>query len=58
MAIAALPTAFGMLFGQFAIEGIAFGISLGPVVAIALMYGYVRVIKKEKLFDYSLMQLD
>ncbi len=58
MAIAALPTTFGMLFGQFAIEGIAFGISLGPVVAIALMYGYVRVIKKEKLFDYSLMQLD
>lgn len=57
MAIAALPAAFGMLFGQLATEGIAVGIALGPPVALALMYGYVRVIKKEKLFDYSLMQL-
>lgn len=58
MAVAVLPAGFGILFGQLAIEGIAFGVALGPAAAIALMYGYVRVIKKEKLFDYSLMRLD
>ena len=47
-----------MLFGQIAPEGIAAGIALEPVVAMALMYGYVRFIKKEKLFDYTLMHLD
>ena len=33
------------------------GIALGPVAALALMYGYVRLIRKEKLFDYALMNL-
>ena len=57
MAIALLPSAFAMLFGRIAQEGIAVGIALGPVTALALMYGYVRLIKKEKLFDYALMNL-
>ena len=29
----------------------------GPVAAMALMYGYVRLIRKEKLFDYTVMNL-
>ncbi len=58
MTIALWPVSFGMLFGQIAPEGIAAGIALGPVVAMALMYGYVRFIKKEKLFDHTLMHLD
>lgn len=57
MAIALLPSAFAMLFGRIAPEGIAVGIALGPITALALMYGYVRLIKKEKLFDYALMNL-
>ncbi len=57
MAIALLPSVFAMLFGRIAPEGIAVGIALGPVAALVLMYGYVRFIKKEKLFDYALMNL-
>ena len=40
------------------ILGIAVGMAFGPAVAIALVYGYVRGIKKQKLFDYTLMHLD
>ena len=54
MAMAVLPILFSMLFGQIALEGIAAGIALGPIVAIGLMYGFVRFIKKEKLFSYTL----
>jgi len=57
-AITLLPILFSVLFGQIALEGIAIGIALGPVAAIMLMYGYVHWIKKEKLFDYSLMNLE
>ena len=57
MAIALFPILFGMLFGHFFKEGIALGMALGPFAAISLMYVYVRYFKKEKLFDYSLMQL-
>lgn len=58
MAKALLPILFGMLFGQIALEGIASGIALGPVMAMVLMYGFVHFVKKEKLFDYTLMNLD
>ena len=58
MAIALLPSLFGTLFGKISIEGIAIGIAMGPIVAIALIYIFVRFIKKEKLFDYSLMNLE
>ena len=58
LAIAALPAAFGMLFGQLNILGVAVGMAFGPAVAIVLMYGYVHIIKKQKLFDYTLMNLD
>ena len=58
MAIALLPSLFGMLFGRIAPEGIAVGIALGPVAAFALMYAFVRFIKKEKLFDYTRMHLN
>ena len=57
MAIAVLPILFSMLFGQIALEGIAVGIASGPVVAIGLMYGYVRFIKKEKLFSYGMCKV-
>lgn len=57
MAIALFPVLFGMSFGRIAQEGIAAGIALGSMAAFALMYGYVRFIKKEKLFDYTLMDL-
>ncbi len=57
MAIAVLPILFSMLFGQIALEGIAAGIASGPVVAIGLMYGYVRFIKKEKLFSYGMCKV-
>ena len=57
MAIALLPVLFGMVFGQIMVEGIVAGMALGPAAAMALMYGYVRFIKKEKLFDYTLMNL-
>lgn len=57
LAIAVLPSLFGILLGQISALGIAVGIALGPVVAFMLMYGYVRFIKKEKLFDYALMRL-
>ena len=58
MAIALFPSLFGMLLGRISIEWIAVGIAIGPLVAFALMYGFVRLIKKEKLFDYALMHLD
>jgi Na+-driven multidrug efflux pump len=58
MAVALLPILFGILFGQIAPEGIAAGIAAGPAAAIALMYVFVRFIKKEKLFDYTLMCLN
>lgn len=58
MAIALFPILFGRLFGRIAPEGIVAGLALGPVTAFALMYGYVRLIKKEKLFDYALMRLN
>ena len=58
MAIAALPSVFTLVLGQISIEGIAVGMTLGPFAAIALMYLYVRFVKKEKLFDYSNMHLN
>ncbi|MCR5025276.1 MAG: hypothetical protein K6A90_13225 [Lachnospiraceae bacterium] len=58
MAIALLPISFGMLFGRFSQIGIAVGMALGPFMAFSLMYVYVRCIKKEKLFDYTLMHLN
>lgn len=36
----------------------AAGVAFGPVTAFALMVVFVCVIKKEKLFDYSLMHLE
>lgn len=57
MFVMLMPVLLGMLFGQFALEGIAAGIAAGPAVSIALMYGYARVIRKEKLFDYTLLNL-
>lgn len=57
LAIALLPSLFGMLFGQTTPLGIGAGIALGPVAALALLYIYIRFIKKEKLFDYALMNL-
>ena len=58
LAIAGLPILFSMLFGQIAPEGIAAGIALSPVAALGLMFVYVRCIKKEKMFDYGLLNLD
>ena len=58
LAIALLPILFGTLFGQIALYGVAAGVALGPVTAFALMVVFVCVIKKEKLFDYSLMHLE
>ena len=58
MATALLPSLFAILFGRSSQEGIAAGIALGPVAAILLTYIYARFIKKEKLFDYSIMGLD
>ena len=58
LAIALLPILFGTLFGQIALYGIAAGVAFGPVTAFALMVVFVCVIKKEKLFDYSLMHLE
>ena len=58
LCVAVLPAAFGMLLGQFHIWGIAVGMAFGPAVAFGLMYVYVRYMKKEKLFDYTLMHLD
>ena len=57
-AVALFPIVFGRLLGGIAPEGIAAGIALGPAAAFVLMYGYVRFIKKEKLFDYALMRLN
>ena len=45
-AMTALPVAFAMIFGQLSLEGIAAGIALGPAAAVALMYGYVRIVKR------------
>ena len=58
LAIALLPSGLGMLFGTIAPEGIAAGMALGPVTALALMYGYVRLMKKERLFDFALLKLN
>ncbi|MCR5777012.1 MAG: hypothetical protein K6G84_06285 [Lachnospiraceae bacterium] len=58
MAIAFFPIAFGMLLGQISEVGIVVGIALGPTTAFSLMYLFVRLIKREKLFDYTLMHLD
>lgn len=58
LSIAGLPILFALLFGRIAVEGIAAGIALGPVATLALMYGYVRWFKKEKLFDYALLGLN
>ena len=57
MAIALFPVSLGILLGQTAPVGVAVGIALGPAVAMALMYIYVHFIKREKLFDYGLMNL-
>jgi len=57
-AVALFPIVFSRLIGRIAPEGIAAGIALGPAAAFVLMYGYVRFIKKEKLFDYALMRLN
>ena len=58
MAIAFLPITFGMLLGQISEVGIVVGIALGPTTAFSLMYLFVRLIKREKLFDYTLMHLE
>ena len=58
MAIALLPSLFSLLFGTISMEWIAAGIAMGPLAAFVLMYGFVRLIKKEKLFDYALMKLE
>ncbi len=58
MTIAFWPILLGVTFGQIAVEGIAVGMALGPVMAISLMYAFVRFIKKEKLFDYALLKLN
>ena len=58
MTVALLPPLFVALLGRIAIEGEALGIALGTLSAVALMYVYVRVIKREKMFDYALMDLD
>lgn len=57
-AIAVFPSVFAMLFGRFDPLGIAAGIALGPAAAIAMMYVYVHAVKKEKLFDYKIMNLE
>lgn len=57
MAVTLFPASLAMLFGRGAIEGIAVGMAAGPVIAILLMFLYVRLVKKEKLFDYTLMHL-
>lgn len=57
MSVALCPSLLGIAFGQISLEAIAIGVGLGPAVAIALMYGYVRLMKKEKLFDYSVLKL-
>ena len=49
---------FAMLFGRFDPLGIAAGIALGPAAAIAMMYVYVHAVKKEKLFDYKIMNFE
>lgn len=54
---AVFPILFAILFGRIAPEGIAAGIALGPVAALGLMFVYVRWFKKEKLFDYALLNL-
>ncbi len=58
MAIALFPSLFGILLGLVSIELTAAGIAAGPLAALLIMYGYVRCIKKEKLFDYSLTSPD
>lgn len=57
-AMAALPIAFVMIFGQLSLEGVAIGIALGSAAAVALMYGYVRLVRKEKFYDYTLLRLE
>lgn len=57
MSVAVCPSLLGILLGQISLEGIALGVGLGPAVAIALMYVYVRFIRKEKLFDYSILKI-
>ena len=54
---AVFPILFAILFGRIAPEGIAAGIALGPVAALGLMFVYARWFKKEKLFDYALLNL-
>lgn len=55
MFIAVLPVGLCMIFGLIAPEGIAVSMAAGPLFALVIMHGYARLIKKEKLFDYSLM---
>ncbi|MBR2213842.1 MAG: hypothetical protein IJ889_05340 [Eubacterium sp.] len=57
MSVAVCPSLLGILLGKISLEGIALGVGLGPAVAIALMYIYVRFIRKEKLFDYSILKI-
>lgn len=57
MSVAVCPSLLGILLGQISLEGIALGVGLGPAVSIALMYIYVRFIRKEKLFDYSILKI-
>lgn len=58
MTIAIFPVLLGASLGLIAAWGIAAGMALGPAVAFAVMYVFVRFIKKEKLFDYALLKLD
>ena len=57
LAIAALPSLFGILLGLISVEWIAVGMAMGPIMAIVLIYGYVHLVKKEKVFDYNLIHL-
>ncbi len=58
MAIALMPILLGIILGRISSIGIALGIALGPVAAVTIMYVFVRYKKREKLFDYALMNLD
>ncbi|MBR6329570.1 MAG: hypothetical protein IKR68_07965 [Lachnospiraceae bacterium] len=58
MAIAVMPVLFGVVFGQIAVEGVAAGLAFGPAMTVGLMCVFVRFVKKEKLFDYSILKLN
>lgn len=57
MVITLLPVLFAVIFGQLSLDGVGAGIAMGPAVAMAFMFIFVRFVKKEKLFDYALLNL-